>query len=157
MTILLKINKKKIYIYIKMATQFTDQELKQAFTFFAGGRKELALEDYLNALRHVGVVYNKAELAVINEGEKKTFKEADFLADYKKKTSELTKDILLKCFQVFDPDGTGTISYDQLQRALVSYGERLSKEEADLFFKLFTIKEGSQIDYNELLDKMMLI
>ena len=140
-----------------MATQFSDQELKQAFVFFAGGRKELGLEDYLNALRHVGVVYNKAELAVINEGEKKIFKEADFLADYKKKTSELTKEVLLKCFQVFDPEGTGQISFDQLQRALVTYGERLSKEEADLFFKLFNIKEGKTLDYNELLDKMMLI
>ena len=140
-----------------MATTLKDNELIQTFAFFAGGKKDLGLDDYLNALKHVGVVYNKTELEAITGGDKKTFKQDDFINDYKRKTSELNKDVLLGCFQVFDPENTGSISVDQLQRALLSYGERLSKEECDEFFKTFDIKHGEPVNYIELVDKMMIL
>ena len=140
-----------------MATTYKDSELIQAFAFFANGKKDLGLEDYLNALKHVGIVYNKTELEAITGGDKKTFKQDDFINDYKRKTAEVTKDVLLGCFQVFDPENTGNISVDQIHRALISYGERLTKEEADQYLRIFNLKEGQNTNYHELVDKMLTI
>ncbi len=140
-----------------MATLLPDIELKQAFEFFSMGTKSLNTEDYLTALKNVGVVYNKAETQAIMEREKKTYTEADFLKDYKEKMAILTRDYLLKVFEEFDPESTGIIAYDVLHRALVSYGERLSKEEADRFMHAFKLKPGENIQYNDLLDQMILI
>lgn len=140
-----------------MATLLPDIELKQAFEFFSMGTKSLNTEEYLTALKNVGVVYNKAETQAIMEREKKTYTEADFLKDYKEKMAILTRDYLLKVFEEFDPESTGIIAYDVLHRALVSYGERLSKEEADRFMHAFKLKPGENIQYNDLLDQMILI
>ena len=121
------------------------------------GNKTLNTEDYLTALKNVGVVYNKAENTEILAREKKTYTEADFLKDYKAKMAELTRDHLLKVFEEFDPEGTGIIAYDVLHRALISYGERLTKDEADKFMHAFKCKPGENIQYNDLLDQMILI
>jgi hypothetical protein len=60
-------------------------EIRLAFNFFTMGNKILNLEEYLNALKNVGVVFNKAELQAYQEKEKNDFNEADFLKDYKEK------------------------------------------------------------------------
>ena len=140
-----------------MVTILPELELKQAFDFFAMGNKTLNLEDYLNALKNVGVVFNKAEIQALQEKEKNDFSEADFLKDYKDKMSQITKDELLKVFQEFDPESTGTIAYEVLHRALVTYGERLSKEETDRFMHLFKLKPDEPVRYNELLEEIIKI
>ena len=140
-----------------MVTILPELELKQAFDFFAMGNKTLNLEEYLNALKNVGVVFNKAEIQALQEKEKNDFSEADFLKDYKDKMSQITKDELLKVFQEFDPESTGTIAYEVLHRALVTYGERLSKEETDRFMHLFKLKPDEPVRYNELLEEIIKI
>ena len=140
-----------------MVTILPELELKQAFDFFAMGNKTLNLEDYLNALKNVGVVFNKAEIQALQEKEKNDFSEADFLKDYKDKMSQITKDELLKVFQEFDPESTGTMAYEVLHRALVTYGERLSKEEADRFMHLFKLKPDESVRYNDLLEEIVKI
>ena len=140
-----------------MVTILPELELKQAFDFFAMGNKTLNLEEYLNALKNVGVVFNKAEIQALQEKEKNDFSEADFLKDYKDKMSQITKDELLKVFQEFDPESTGTMAYEVLHRALVTYGERLSKEETDRFMHLFKLKPDEPVRYNELLEEIIKI
>ena len=140
-----------------MVTILPELELKQAFDFFAMGNKTLNLDEYLNALKNVGVVFNKAEIQALQEKEKNDFSEADFLKDYKDKMSQITKDELLKVFQEFDPESTGTIAYEVLHRALVTYGERLSKEETDRFMHLFKLKPDEPVRYNELLEEIIKI
>ena len=68
-----------------------------------------------------------------------------------------TKDELLKVFQEFDPESTGTMAYEVLHRALVTYGERLSKEEADRFMHLFKLKPDEPVRYNVLLEEIVKI
>ena len=70
---------------------------------------------------------------------------------------QLEKDELLKVFQAFDPEGTGSIAFEVLNRALVTYGERLSKEEANKFFQLFKIKHEEPVNYNALVEELIKI
>ena len=138
-----------------MVTILPDLELKQAFDFFSMGKGSLNLDGYLEALKNVGIVFNKEELQKLRDSEKNDFSEADFLKDYKEKMTKLTKDELLKVFQEFDPESTGIIAYDVLHRALVTYGERLSKEEADRFTHIFKLKPGEPVKYNELVENLV--
>ena len=118
-------------------TILPELEVKQAFNFFAMGKDTLNLDDYLKSLKNVGIVFNKQEIMDINESGKTEFTEADFVKDYNNKMK--------------------TISFDVLNRALVTYGERLSKEEANRFFQVFKIKHGEPISYNELVEELIKI
>ena len=138
-------------------TILPELEVRQAFKFFAMGNKSLNLDEYLKALKNVGIVFNKQELHDLNESGKTDFSEEDFLKDYNNKMKQLEKDELLKVFQAFDPEGTGSIAYDVIQRALTTYGERLSKEEAKRFFQLFKISHGEPISYNNLVEELVKI
>ena len=138
-----------------MATVLPELELKQAFEFFTMGSGTMDKEEYLTALKNVGIVYNKAELQAFNESEKNSFNIQDFLKDYHEQMKKISKDELLKVFQEFDPESTGVIAYDVLHRALVTYGERLSKEEADRFMHIMKLKADTDINYHELLDEMV--
>ena len=138
-----------------MATVLPELELKQAFEFFTMGSGAMDKEEYLTALKNVGIVYNKAELQAFNESEKNSFNIQDFLKDYHEQMKKISKDELLKVFQEFDPESTGVIAYDVLHRALVTYGERLSKEEADRFMHIMKLKADTDINYHELLDEMV--
>ena len=138
-------------------TILPELEVKQAFQFFSMGKDTLNLDDYLKSLKNVGIVFNKQEIMDINESGKTEFTEADFVKDYNNKMKQMEKDELLKVFHAFDPELTGTISFDVLNRALVTYGERLSKEEANRFFQVFKIKHGEPISYNELVEELIKI
>ncbi len=132
-----------------MTTILPELEVRQAFRFFAMGKNTLNYEDYLNSLKNVGIILNKQELADIQESGKTDFNEEDFVKDYNNKMKQMDKDEILKVFQAFDPDATGTVLFEVFNRALVTYGERLSKEEANRFYQLFKIKKDEPISYNE--------
>ena len=139
-----------------MATTILPElEVKQAFRFFAMGKKTLSLEDYLKSLKNVGIVLNKQELLELNEGGKTDFTEDDFVKQYFDKMKQIEKDELLKVFQEFDPEASGTVSFDVMNRALVTYGERLSKEEVNRFYQLFKIKHGEPISYNDVVEELV--
>ena len=140
-----------------MTTILPELEVRQAFRFFAMGKNTLNYEDYLNSLKNVGIILNKQELADIQESGKTDFTEDDFVKDYNNKMKQMDKDEILKVFQAFDPDATGTVLFEVFNRALVTYGERLSKEEANRFFQLFKIKKDEPISYNELVDEIVKI
>ena len=141
-----------------MATTILPElEVKQAFHFFAMGKKTLNLDEYLKALKNVGIILNKKELMDINESGKTEFSEDDFIKEYNNKMKQIEKDELLKVFQAFDPEGTGSVSFDVLNRALITYGERLSKEEANKFFQLFKIKHEEPVNYNALVEELIKI
>ena len=140
-----------------MTTILPELEVRQAFRFFAMGKNTLNYEDYLNSLKNVGIILNKQELADIQESGKTDFNEEDFVKDYNNKTKQMDKDEILKVFQAFDPDATGTVLFEVFNRALVTYGERLSKEEANRFYQLFKIKKDEPISYNELVDEIVKI
>ena len=138
-----------------MLTILPEIELKQAWKFFTMNGDSLGSDEYYNALKNVGIVFNKNELK--EREEKTTYTEADFMKDYQDKMKTLTKEELAKVFLEFDPEATGIIAYDVLHRALSTYGERLSKEETDRFMQICKLKPGDQIKYNDLLDEIVKI
>ena len=140
-----------------MLTVLPDQELKQAWNFFLMGKKSLNLEDYLEALKNVGIVLNKTEIQTIQDSGKADFGEADFLKTYNDKMNELTKEELLKVFQEFDPESTGSIAYEILHRALVTYGERFEKKEMEQFVQTFKLKPNEPVNYNEIVEEIVKI
>ena len=141
-----------------MATTILPElEVRQAFKFFAMGNDSLSFEDYIKAIKNVGIVFNKQEISEKTESGKTSFNEEDFVKDYNNKMKQLEKDELLKVFQAFDPEGTGNIAFEVLNRALVTYGERLSKEEANKFFQLFKIKHEEPVNYNALVEELIKI
>ena len=135
-------------------SNLSDEMMKQTFQYFKGDKDELDFETYLEIMRCFGVVYNKEELKK-KEEEKKSYTYQDIINDYKKKNEELSKDVLLNAFKIFDPENTGAISYDQFQRALTTYGEKLNKQELEEFVKFFGIKENESVPYPKLVEQMM--
>lgn len=57
-----------------------------------------------------------------------------------------TEQELLNAFKVFDKDGSGTISSDELRDALKSLGENLTDAELDEMIKLADSNGDGQID-----------
>ena len=72
-------------------------------------------------------------------------KEVDFEAEMK------------SAFKVFDHDGSGTISLDELRRVMTSFGELLSEEELDSMIKEVDKNGDGSIDCMCTLALLMLL
>ncbi|KAG0646486.1 Calmodulin [Hyphodiscus hymeniophilus] len=70
-------------------------------------------------------------------------KEVDFEAEMK------------SAFKVFDHDGSGTISLDELRRVMTSFGELLSEDELDSMIKEVDKNGDGSIDYEEFVQFML--
>jgi calmodulin len=57
-----------------------------------------------------------------------------------------TEQELINAFKVFDKDGSGTISVDELRNVLRSLGENLTDDELDEMIKLADRNGDGQID-----------
>ncbi|KAK5657577.1 hypothetical protein OQA88_3151 [Cercophora sp. LCS_1] len=60
-----------------------------------------------------------------------------------------TEQELISAFKVFDKDGSGTISTEELRNVLRSLGENLTDEELDEMVKMADRNGDGQIDYQE--------
>lgn len=60
-----------------------------------------------------------------------------------------TEQELVNAFKVFDKDGSGTISSDELRNVLKSLGENLTDAELDEMIKLADKDGDGHIDYQE--------
>ncbi|KAJ4289904.1 hypothetical protein N0V88_006699 [Collariella sp. IMI 366227] len=74
----------------------------------------------------------------------------EFLALMSQSVKELdTEQELINAFRVFDKDGSGTISSDELRNVLKSLGENLTDAELDEMIKLADHNGDGHIDYHE--------
>ncbi|KAL9107868.1 MAG: hypothetical protein Q9227_007286 [Pyrenula ochraceoflavens] len=65
-----------------------------------------------------------------------------------------TEDELRQAFAVFDKDGSGTISADELRHVLKSLGEKLTDEEIDEMMRTADKDNNGSIDYAEFVKLM---
>lgn len=62
---------------------------------------------------------------------------------------------LLEAFKMFDADGSGKISSDELRTVMTTLGEKLSEEEADAMIKEADVDGDGNIDYREFVDHLI--
>lgn len=61
--------------------------------------------------------------------------------------NESTSEVLQAAFSIFDKDGNGQISSDELQLAMMNLGERMSAEEVSELIQQVDIDGDGQISY----------
>ena len=144
-----------------MATEMTTSEelitqYKKAFSVY---EKEdegtISKKDLGIVMRSLGQNPTEAELQdMINEVDadrKGTIEFHEFLSMMERKKDYIeSEDEVLAAFRVFDGDGTGFVSADELREVLTSLGEKLTEEEVEELFSEGEIDANGFINYHDL-------
>ena len=142
------------------AEMTTSQELIQQYRkAFSVYEKEdegkISKKDLGILMRSLGQNPTEAELQdMINEVDadrKGTIEFHEFLSMMERKKDYIeSEDEVLAAFRVFDDDGTGYVSADELREVLTSLGEKLTDEEVEELFSEGEIDTDGLINYHDL-------
>ena len=66
-----------------------------------------------------------------------------------------TEEDLIEAFKIFDKDGNGVISAQELRHVMTTLGERLTEDEADEMIREADIDGDGYINYHEFVRIMM--
>ncbi|KAK4238776.1 hypothetical protein C8A03DRAFT_33172 [Achaetomium macrosporum] len=131
------------------------EQYKQVFEIFdKDGTGDITAAELGNVMKELGLNPSDEELQdLINEVD--TNKDGvisfdEFLALMSQTVKEVdTEQELLNAFKVFDKDGSGTISSDELRHVLKKLGENLTDDEVEEMIKLADRNGDGHIDYHE--------
>ncbi|KAM5350957.1 hypothetical protein ACJ41O_003680 [Fusarium nematophilum] len=137
-----------------MATELTKEEIdsiRHAFSLFVG---QITTVEIGNVMRSLGQNPTETELQdMVNDVDQDKSGSIDFdefLVLMAKKRKEVDNEQeLLAAFKVFDRDGTGTISAEELRHVMNSIGEEFTQEEIDDMMKEADQNGDGTIDYKE--------
>lgn len=135
-------------------------ECHQAFNYYSRTTKDkLTYDELILALQAVGVLLPAGEkkdtlddynARTSSSKEKGLYTYDDFLKLYNKKTHESNTESELKdAFRIFDADGSGSISHEEIKHIFTTLGERMTDEEVEEMIKLADTNNDGNIDYNE--------
>ncbi|KXJ70596.1 hypothetical protein RP20_CCG023057 [Aedes albopictus] len=131
------------------------EELKEAFSLFdTNGDGTITSSELGTVLRSLGKNVSDAEVeellmevSVDHEG---MIHFPDFVAMMSIRLRDFnSEDELKEAFRIFDRNGDGMISADELRLALQSFGEQLADEEIEELLREADINCDGQIDYQE--------
>lgn len=71
-----------------------------------------------------------------------------------KADSEDAEQEMMEAFKVFDSDGNGNITADELKQIMFNLGEKLTEEEVDEMIKEADLDGDGQINYEEFVRMM---
>lgn len=117
------------------------QEIQEAFECFCGKTKDDKPDGFIDTngfdsvLRMLGANPTEASLAEMHKklGKDKKITFDEFLPFWEKQSKDKgpTLDDLVEAFSVFDKDGNGFIAVSELRSIYMSFGEKLTEEEAN--------------------------
>ena len=146
-----------------MVEQLTEDqiaEIKEAFSLFdKDGDGTITIKELEIVMRSLGQKPTESELQdMVNEVDADgngiiDFSEFCGLMARRMKDDD-TKEELLEAFKVFDRDGSGTISSEELRHVMTNLGEKLTEKEVDEMLKEADVNGDGEIDFDEFL-KMM--
>ncbi|KAL2118755.1 hypothetical protein VTJ04DRAFT_5714 [Mycothermus thermophilus] len=130
-------------------------QFREVFNIFdKDGTGDITADELGHVMKELGLNPTESELRdLVNEADLNndgviSFEE--FLALMSQTVREPdTEQELINAFKVFDKDGSGTISVDELRNVLRSLGENLTDDELDEMIKLADRNGDGQIDYTE--------
>lgn len=131
------------------------EELRDAFALFdRNGTGSITSSELSTVLRSLGKSVSDAEVKVLlkdlNVDHEGRIQFPDFVAMMSVRMRQLNREGELKeAFRIFDRNGNGLISADELRAALESFGEKMSEEELDELLREADINCDGQIDYEE--------
>ncbi|KAL6717916.1 hypothetical protein ACLMJK_004001 [Lecanora helva] len=146
-----------------MTQPLTEEQVndyKHVFSLFdQNGDGQISAEELGGIMRSLGQKPTQSELEDIvteldtdNNG---TIDFEEFLAMMTRVTKEEdTDEELRRAFQVFDKDGSGTISTDELRDVLKSVGENLTETELDEMMRQVDVDGSGTIDFEEFVGLM---
>ncbi|KAK4153256.1 hypothetical protein C8A00DRAFT_34027 [Chaetomidium leptoderma] len=130
-------------------------QYKEVFEIFdKDGTGDITADELGQVMRELGLNPSDSELRdIVNEADLNddgSISFDEFLALMSQSVKELdTEQELLSAFRVFDKDGSGTISSDELRGVLKSLGENLTDAEVEEMIQLADGNGDGQIDYHE--------
>ncbi|BAM40412.1 calmodulin [Theileria orientalis strain Shintoku] len=147
-----------------MADQLSEEqiaEFKEAFSLFdKDGDGSITTKELGTIMRSLGQNPTEAELQdMINEidtNSSGTIDFPEFLLLMARKMKECdTEEELIQAFKVFDRDGNGFISAQELRHVMTNLGERLTDDEVDEMLREADIDGDGKINYEEFVKLMV--
>lgn len=134
---------------------------KELFDLFdANGDGSISIDELGHVFRiHLGKALADDDLCKIveqvDENKSNTIEFDEFLALMASDTwADIEKNEIVKAFSVFDRNKDGYVDAEELRLALTTYGEAMSKEEADELLAIADLDNNGLIDYSEFLSVM---
>ncbi len=134
-------------------------ELKEAFSMFdKDSDGTISSEEFEGVMQALGLLPTKEEveilLASVDTDGNGVIDFAEFVDVMKgylwtSEKAPTAGEELKEAFKVFDQDGDGFISKEELKAALLNLGEQLDDEEVDAMFKAADTDGNGQIDLQE--------
>ncbi|XP_062557052.1 calmodulin-A-like [Armigeres subalbatus] len=130
-------------------------ELREAFSLFDTNADGVITASELGTvLRSLGKNVSDAEveelLKEVNVDQDGMIHFPDFVAMMSVRLRDFnSEEELMEAFRIFDRDGNGLISAEELRAALHSFGEQLSDEEIEELLREADVNSDGQIDYEE--------
>ncbi|KAL8619754.1 hypothetical protein ACOMHN_025840 [Nucella lapillus] len=136
-------------------------EFKEAFSLFdKDGDGTITTKELGTVMRSLGQNPTEAELQdMVNEVDTDgngTIDFPEFLTMMAKKMKDTDSDEELReAFRVFDKDGNGFISAEELRHVMTNLGEKLTDEEVDEMIREADMDGDGQVNYEEFVKMMM--
>jgi len=132
------------------------EEWHAAFKMFDKDQNgHISCEELMTVMRNMSQDPTEKEIqemiAEMDENDSKQIEFHEFCKHMTRKyrNPEQKRDEIKEAFKIFDKDGNGFISAQELRTIMTSFGEHLSSEEADEMIECADINGDGKIDYEE--------
>ena len=146
-----------------MAERLIEEQIAEFKTAFNGFDKDndgyLDIKELGELLHSLGQVPTEAERQEIMATTSVTLEKIDFgdflyLMTLKMKHTDMEQE-LINAFKVFDRDGNGNISTQELKYVMSNVGETMTDEEIDMMIQEADGDRDGQINYHEFISMMI--